>query len=673
MHRYAGWLTIALFGVSLPLHAAAPQIVSLSPTSGSGQTQAFTLTVSDSAGASDISWVDLLINTSFSGTSACWIAYNRGDQTASVAGDNGFGSGGRSQCTADSVTATQSGNDLTVVFNITFDPRWTGPRTIWADALDQSNSDLGYQQVGTWTVVATNPVPDFTISISPASQTTQPGQSVQYNVTATSVNGFSGDVLYNVATDPQLSGVTIEEQGPAGDIRSFIHVTPSQPGTGVIIVHTSSSTPPTNNITLTGTFQNARIEHTYSFSLSLVAPNGPAITLSPTTGSGSNPTFTITATDQGGFAAVDSISLLINSSLDGRNGCWLYFAADHSGTGYRAGTLALASDDTTSWADQTDVHENDTSVVSVENSQCSVFGGPTTVSNSGNTVTLTITLTFASSFTGLKQVWVRAADVAGPSSGYQQLGSWNATAASGGADFSLGVSPASQSMAGAGAVKYGIIVTGSNGYTGTPNLSVTGLPPNSTLVPPSNVPAGQQTLFTVNTTAYTPAGSYPLTITGTDGALSHTITATLNMLAAPTPALSASPNAGSGTTQTFVFHATGQPGYQAIVVDALISPTLDSRNACWLAFTTNNYGVQLASDDGSIWMYPDSTTHKMENSQCIVTDAVTDQPDNGWGFKATITFKSGFAGNKNIYMYSTTPQGDETGYQLQGTWTVPSN
>jgi hypothetical protein len=93
-------------------------------------------------------------------------------------------------------------------------------------------------------------------------------------------------------------------------------------------------------------------------------------------------------------------------------------------------------------------------------------------------------------------------------------------------DFTLSASLASQSVVQGSATSYGITVTPLNGFTGSVNLSVSGIPSGATgtLTPSSTT--GSSTLA-VTTSATTPAGTYALTITGVSGNLARTTAATL--------------------------------------------------------------------------------------------------------------------------------------------------
>lgn len=102
-------------------------------------------------------------------------------------------------------------------------------------------------------------------------------------------------------------------------------------------------------------------------------------------------------------------------------------------------------------------------------------------------------------------------------------------------DFSLSVAPAAQTLAQGNATTnpYVITVTPVNGFSNTPALTVT--TPAGTVVNWLGL-----TSFTVTTSPATTIGSYPLTVTGVSGSLTHSIMANLvvNNFAAVSPALS---------------------------------------------------------------------------------------------------------------------------------------
>ena len=98
-------------------------------------------------------------------------------------------------------------------------------------------------------------------------------------------------------------------------------------------------------------------------------------------------------------------------------------------------------------------------------------------------------------------------------------------------DFTLGVSPTSQSVGRPGTTTYTVNLSSVNSYSGSVNLSVSGLPdridhsfsPN----PVALTPGGGSSVLTISTRRSTPAGTYTLTITGTDGVRTHSQNVTL--------------------------------------------------------------------------------------------------------------------------------------------------
>ena len=122
-------------------------------------------------------------------------------------------------------------------------------------------------------------------------------------------------------------------------------------------------------------------------------------------------------------------------------------------------------------------------------------------------------------------------------------------------DFSLSASPASQSVTQGNGTSYTINVTALGGYSGTVGLSVSGLPAGATgTFNPTSIAGSGASTLTIGTVSSTPAGSYKLTITGTDGAsLTHTTSVTLIVNGPSDFTISATPasrtvSAGSSTS-----------------------------------------------------------------------------------------------------------------------------
>ena len=112
-------------------------------------------------------------------------------------------------------------------------------------------------------------------------------------------------------------------------------------------------------------------------------------------------------------------------------------------------------------------------------------------------------------------------------------------------NFSLSVSPASQSVSPGGTTgNYTVTATPLNGYSGTPVYTVTsGLPGTA-------IPSVSGSLITIASTTATAAGTYVFTITGKDSSgLTNTATANLVVNAPPAPSFSLSISPSSNTVR----------------------------------------------------------------------------------------------------------------------------
>ena len=136
-------------------------------------------------------------------------------------------------------------------------------------------------------------------------------------------------------------------------------------------------------------------------------------------------------------------------------------------------------------------------------------------------------------------------------------------------DFSLSVSPASQTVTpGQTTGGYTVSASGMNGWSNTVTYTVTGLPAGAL----ANVNANVITVSTTNTVL---GGSYSFTISGTDGSLTHTTSATLVVSAPAAPTFSISipsnsqsvkrPSSGS-TLATYSVAVSSSSGYGGTVM-----------------------------------------------------------------------------------------------------------
>lgn len=131
-------------------------------------------------------------------------------------------------------------------------------------------------------------------------------------------------------------------------------------------------------------------------------------------------------------------------------------------------------------------------------------------------------------------------------------------------DFSLSATPSSQIVMQGASTTYTVSITGSGGFNGPVTLNANGLPDGVGASFSPN-PATASSMMTVTTSTSTPTGSYTLTISGTNGTLTHTTTVVLNI---PDFSLSASPGSLSivqGTSKTSAITVGALNGFTGIV------------------------------------------------------------------------------------------------------------
>jgi hypothetical protein len=151
-------------------------------------------------------------------------------------------------------------------------------------------------------------------------------------------------------------------------------------------------------------------------------------------------------------------------------------------------------------------------------------------------------------------------------------------------DFSLSASPASQIILVGQSTSYSVSLSPVNGYSGTVNFSVSGLPGGTTATfSPSSLTTSGTTTLTITTSNATPPGTYPLVISGTDGVHTRTTSVSLEVDPVPTTdfSISAPPSitvkrnsSGSETvTITAINGFTGTVSLSISGVPPLVTPS----------------------------------------------------------------------------------------------------
>jgi sugar lactone lactonase YvrE len=140
--------------------------------------------------------------------------------------------------------------------------------------------------------------------------------------------------------------------------------------------------------------------------------------VSPAAGNAAAQTFTFTFTDPNGYADLFVLDVLISTFLDGQTACYFALAPTSATTGY----IYLVDD--AGDGGYAGAPMPLPSAGLVQNSQCAISATGSSVSASGNTLTLTLAITFKAPFEGNKAVYMAARSNT-QNSGWQALGTWD--------------------------------------------------------------------------------------------------------------------------------------------------------------------------------------------------------------------------------------------------------
>jgi hypothetical protein len=274
------------------------------------------------------------------------------------------------------------------------------------------------------------------VSVSPG--TIVSAQSGTGTVTLTAAAPLGGTVVSLSSSNTSAATVPASVTVPQGQTSATFTVT-----AGTV----STSTP----VTLTATYSSVNA----TFGLTVSAPSAIGLSVSPGAGSGLTRTFTLTFNDSNGYADLAVLDVLIYNYLDGIGACYaavvpsgassgyLYLVDNAGDGGYVSGSpMSLPSSST------------------LQNGQCTINGAGSSVSASGNTLTLTLAVTFSSGFSGNKIVYM-AARSSSQNSGWQPMGTWNVPGAALTGPAVAGMTPARSSTTGQ---TYSFTFTDTNGY-----------------------------------------------------------------------------------------------------------------------------------------------------------------------------------------------------------------
>lgn len=175
------------------------------------------------------------------------------------------------------------------------------------------------------------------------------------------------------------------------------------------------------------------------------------------------------------------------------------------------------------------------------------------------------------------------------------------------------------------------------------------------------------------------AGTKNIYLSAADKGGSSSSTVSRGMWAVPSStslsSVAVTPSSGSVATQWFSFIFADPSGYASLSgVHALVNSTISGTNACWLYYDAAGKALWLASDTAGAWSsVAVGTNATIQNSRCSINGSAIKVIGTGPYLTLTfpITFKSTFAGARNIYASATDKSGSSSSYVQLGSWNVP--
>ena len=448
-----------------------PAVIGVTPLSGSGNSVTFTAQFSDPAGTSALASTTVLVNTTASSNHACQVTYVSATNQFALANDvastgsslvnPGGGNGQNDQCTLSGSGSyvTRSGNALTMVISLTFQPGFTGNDTVYLNAVDTSGNNTGLVASGMWTATVPPPQPTAS-SVSPnsglgSSQTftfvfsdTQnanniTGMGMVFNTSLSFTNGCY------IIVDTNAGTVALAYDSGTGSsskpISSPATLSNSQCTLGATSLRVSGLSQILSvAVSFSGGFSGSKNIYMYGSesgiyttgwvpmgSYTIAAGGVPvANSVAPSSGAGPSNRFSFTVSDAGGSSFITGLTGLIAASLNTTGACYVVY--DRT-----ANTISLAYDNPANGASPVTPGGNQI----VSNSQCTLKASDSTVTIGTTTVVVTVDLTFNANYFGAKNIYLDAIEP-GFTSGWTTVGSWTVT---GGAPVANSASPASGS------------------------------------------------------------------------------------------------------------------------------------------------------------------------------------------------------------------------------------
>ncbi len=453
---------------------AAPVAASVSPASSSAASVNYVLTITDANGATDIAQSHLLVNAGPTEVSGCSVLYDhlaaafylRNDAGTAWLGPVAPGAAAtlsNTQCrlAAAASGASLSGATASVTFALTL--LAGGTKAVYGAATDLSGASSSWTALGVWA--------SDSVTFSAASVTSGPGASstIAYSAThslaASQIDHLdmlvgtssSATTACQVRFRPAVAALYLADDTGANwmmvrpasrDVASNSQCTLYGSATSISMIGVTAYV--SANLAFSSSFAGAKSVYLSAVTVS-AASFGPAAAasltvtastnyrpistfVSPASGGGSTQTFTFSFRDANGGSDVSRTRIMFQHGIVNANACSVLY--DHA-----ANSVYLLNDAGTGWLGPSAPGSSG----SLANSQCSLALASTTSSYSGATRTVVLPLTFASAFTGIRTIYVAAADVAGSGTNWIPLGRWTPYSAANSAPTPLTVTPQSGS------------------------------------------------------------------------------------------------------------------------------------------------------------------------------------------------------------------------------------
>ncbi|MGA8029357.1 MAG: choice-of-anchor D domain-containing protein, partial [Bryobacteraceae bacterium] len=344
-----------------------------------------------------------------------------------------------------------AGSSCTV--SVTFKPAASGTRTANLTFTDNSGDVPASKQNVGLTGTAVTPVAPTAVSVSPSSGTGAGPQPFVFTYSDTNPGGYQDlgvmqFVFYPVGGSSYANGCYVQYNPATNKIVLFNNaatgtvgsVLPGGSGTisnsqcsitgnGASAVGSGNNFTLTVPVTFSTTFPGNMTIHGIVYDLegqgsganlgtwNTGVEQAPTIvSLSPSSGSGLGPqVFAFEYSDPNGTADLSALYFNFSAGSESpTNGCYVYYYPptnamhlyNNAGSGFVAGSTIVGSGGTLS------------------NSQCSISGAGSTVSISGNNITISVSVTFTSTFTAPTNVYMKAVDNESETTGWVNEGTW---------------------------------------------------------------------------------------------------------------------------------------------------------------------------------------------------------------------------------------------------------